>query len=184
LTYEDYLPLLGIKSAEVVRTILKVLEVDEANKCLITKSNYFNEVVKERGLKAVQGAKEFLEEVRKLPVKVALATSSRKDKMRMVLAAVGFEHLFDELVSGDEVTKSKPEPDIFLHAAKKLGVTAEQCIVVEDAVNGVTAAKKAGMKCIAITTTHTKELLKDADIVIDSYEGSDLRQLVLGLSGN
>jgi sugar-phosphatase len=81
------------------------------------------------------------------------------------------------LVTADEVTKGKPDPEPYLLAAQRMGAARGRCIVIEDAPAGVEAGKKAGMKVVGITTTHTrKELIeKGADIVIDKLTGLDFR---------
>jgi beta-phosphoglucomutase family hydrolase len=181
-TYEDYMPMLGIKSAYVIKDYLGVTDPAEVDKCLQTKWEYFVEVMEKNGIEPVPGALEFVRKFREMPVKVALATSSRKPKMKMIMEQLKFMEHFDATVSGDEVLKSKPAPDIFLHAAKKLGVEPGDCVVVEDAINGVKAAKSAGMKCIAITTTNTADALSHADVVIDRFDTSQLNEIFKKLS--
>jgi len=69
---------------------------------------------------------------------------------------------------------SKPNPDIFLYAARKLNSQPEHCLVIEDSPHGIEAAKRAGMRCIALTTTYTRDKLAQADLVVDSYSQIDL----------
>ena len=77
---------------------------------------------------------------------------------------------FDVVVSAaDDVKNGKPAPDIFLKAAEKLNVKPEECVVVEDALNGIKAAKAAGMKCIANTNSFPKDKLTEADLIIDNF---------------
>jgi len=80
---------------------------------------------------------------------------------------------FQEIVPGREVTESKPSPMLFLLGAKKLGFKPERCIVVEDAVAGVAAAKTAKMRCIAVTNTNPRKKLLAADLVVDSLTELD-----------
>ncbi len=169
LTYESYFPLLGIKSADVIRKELK-LKGDQVDKALADKLFYFKEIVETKGIDPIPYAEELLKTARKHTVKTALATSSRRMKMQMVMEKLNFLQYFDEIVTGEEVHNSKPAPDIFIKAAEKLKIAPEECIVIEDAASGVTAAKSAGMKCIAITTTHAKEQLQHADLVIDTFK--------------
>jgi beta-phosphoglucomutase-like phosphatase (HAD superfamily) len=75
------------------------------------------------------------------------------------------------------VARSKPAPDIFIKASAQLQLPPHECLVIEDAASGVKAAKTAGMKCIAITTTHTADQLQHADLVIDSFEELDFLKL-------
>lgn len=181
LTYEDYQPLLGIRSAEVIKKILGVIDDQEIKKLLAEKLEYFREIAERDGIKPVEGAEEFIKSFKNLPVKLALATSSRQAKMKMVMTKLGFINYFDVIVTGEEVTNSKPAPDIFLDTAKRLSLAPEDCIVFEDAVNGVKAAKAAGMKCVAITTTHAAEDLKDADLIIDRFDRNEFMKYCAGV---
>lgn len=101
--------------------------------------------------------------------KLAVATSATEDIMRRNLSLFKLENYFYVFITASDVKFSKPNPDIFLKAAKKLKLNPKQCIVVEDAINGVKAAKSAGMKCIAVTNTFPREKLKKAgaDLVVD-----------------
>jgi beta-phosphoglucomutase-like phosphatase (HAD superfamily) len=76
---------------------------------------------------------------------------------------------FDTLVSGQDMP-GKPDPALFLEVALQLDVAPERCVVVEDAVAGVEAAKRAGMKCVAVTTTNPAQVLDEADIVVDRLD--------------
>ncbi len=181
LTFETYKPLLGIKSADVATKVLGLTNDDDIKLCLTRKLDHFRNIVATNRIKPVDGAEKLLISVSQLHVKVALATSSRQQKMHMVMMDLQFLQYFDEVVTGEEVTQSKPAPDIFLLAAKKLALQPEDCLVIEDAVAGVTAAKAAGMKCIAITTTHNAAQLHEADLIIDSFENIDLAALSIDL---
>jgi len=176
LSFEDYFPLIGMKSAIVVQSRLS-LDEKETKKALSQKMKYFSEIVTEKGIQVVPYAIKFLKQLEAENLKIALATSSRQEKMKLVLQLTNLTPYFDVIVTGDLVHKSKPAPDIFLKAAEKLQLKPEDCLVIEDAANGVKAAKNAGMKCVAITTTHTKELLQQADMVITSYEDLDLQKI-------
>ncbi|MBA4139493.1 MAG: HAD family phosphatase [Segetibacter sp.] len=177
LSYETYFPLLGMKSADVISKQLK-LEGKEVDKALADKLVYFEEIMETKGIDPIPFAEELLKTVRKLPVKMALATSSRRMKMQMVMKKLNFLQYFDEVVTGEEVYKSKPAPDIFIRAAEKLRLDAKECIVVEDASTGVAAAKSAGMMCIAITTTHARDQLQHADLVIDNFKEIDFENIL------
>lgn len=176
LSFEDYFPLIGMKSAMVVQSRLS-LDEEETKKALSQKMRYFSEIVTEKGIQVVPYAIKFLKQLQEEHLKIALATSSRQEKMKLVLQLTNLTTYFDEIVTGDLVHKSKPAPDIFLKAAEKLQLKPEDCLVVEDAANGVKAAKNAGMKCVAITTTHTEDLLQQADLVVNSYEDLDLEKI-------
>ncbi len=168
LSYGEYFPLLGKKSIDVVKEGLG-LDGDVAQQAMHKKMEYFEDIVKERGIVTMPNAEIFLQEIKDLGIPIALATSSRKMKMKLVMEESGLGKYFSVFVTGEEVTHGKPHPDIFLLAAKRLHVDPAQCLVLEDAVNGVAAAKAAGMKCIAITNTHDDAALAEADLVVNSF---------------
>jgi beta-phosphoglucomutase len=88
--------------------------------------------------------------------KIALASSSYPDAVDGVLTGLNIAHFFEVIVSGLDVSRVKPAPDIFLKAASQMGVKASECLVLEDAEKGVLAAYHAGMRCIAVPNEHTR----------------------------
>jgi beta-phosphoglucomutase len=123
----------------------------------------YNEIVKGR-LQPLKGVKKFIEICRNKGLKLAVATSTDKVKMLINLREIGLtENSFDATINGSEVLNKKPNPEIFLKAADKLGLKPEECLVIEDAVNGIIAGKAAGCKCLALTSSFSKEALREAD---------------------
>lgn len=118
----------------------------------------------------VEGAQEFLRAC-KGKVLTALVTSSSESKMRNVYQAMPLMRTaFDEIVTAADVQKSKPSPECYLLAAERLGVEPKECVVFEDSMAGVEAAKAAGMQLVALSTTLPREeLLPLADRVIDNF---------------
>ncbi|MGZ5253082.1 MAG: HAD family hydrolase [Flavitalea sp.] len=167
LSFDKYYPLLGKKSIDVISSQLH-LTGDEVNYALAKKLFYYKEYVEQHGVLAVPHALRLVEYCSKHFI-IGLATSSREEKMKMMMEQQGLINYFNAIVTGGEVHHGKPSPDIFLLAAKKLNVDPLKCIVFEDTISGILAAKNAGMKCIAITTTHKRHELKDADLIVDSY---------------
>jgi HAD superfamily hydrolase (TIGR01509 family) len=115
------------------------------------------------------GAHEFISECRKKRFKLALATSADRIKMEINLKEIGLTRdSFHSIITGLDVKNKKPSPDIYLAAAKSLGINPLECLVVEDAVSGIEAGKAAGCKCLAVTSSFDAELLKEADWICDS----------------
>lgn len=168
LSYADYFPLLGKKSQDVVHQVLG-LEGVEAQYAMQRKMDFFEDVVREKGIVTMPFAERFLQEIKDLKIPIALATSSRKMKMKLVMKESGLAKYFSVFVTGEEVANGKPNPDIFLLAAERLKVDPSHCLVLEDAVSGVAAAKAAGMKCVAITSTHEHVDLTEADLVVNDF---------------
>lgn len=118
------------------------------------------------------GVIEFLKKLREKGLKIGLCSSSRNAKM--VLDNLNLTQWFDAVVTGDEVVKSKPDPEIFLLGAKRLGLKPDVCVVFEDAPAGVDAALAAGMSCIGVGSP---DLLKNAPTTIKEYSEIDLGNL-------
>lgn len=118
------------------------------------------------------GAFDLLNEL-KGKIKLALATMNNKQVIELMLNSCGFSRFFDITLSADEVSKPKPEPDIFLKCASQLGIDPSVIVVIEDSKFGVRAAKKANMKCIAVLSgvSKKKELEgENPDLIVDSIE--------------
>jgi beta-phosphoglucomutase-like phosphatase (HAD superfamily) len=103
-----------------------------------------------------------LREAKKAGVKCAIGSSGCRENVEMIIEGLGIADLIDGSISGSDVTHGKPHPEIFTKAHELLGLKAEECVVVEDAVNGIVAGIAAGCKCIAVTTTATAEVLSEA----------------------
>jgi beta-phosphoglucomutase family hydrolase len=121
----------------------------------------------------VDGARELLEDLKSNDFALAVGSSAPDANLELVKSRLKLDDYFHAYVTSKDVKVGKPAPDTFLRAAEKLGLSANRCIVVEDAVTGVEAAKAAGMKVVAITTTRRREDLTKADMIIDSF--SELR---------
>jgi HAD superfamily hydrolase (TIGR01509 family) len=129
-------------------------------------------------LEAFPGAHHLVLDCRKAGLHVAVASSADKIKVFANLQKIDLPPEFwDAAVVAEDVRRQKPAPDIFLAAAKKLDVKPSTCVVVEDAVNGIQAAKAAGMRCIAIASTFPAERLREADVVRDKIAQVKLSDL-------
>ncbi len=124
-------------------------------------------------LRPLPGVHEFIGRCRKLGKKLAVASSADRRKVEGNLREIGLAwESFDTLVVGEDVVRKKPDPEIFLLAAKRLNLPASECLVVEDAVSGVAAAKAAGTKCLALTTSFSREQLFGADFFAPDLAGA------------
>ena len=121
-------------------------------------------------IKPLPGAMELISSLGENGVKMAIASSAPMENIQLVTLGLSINDCFQAIVWGREVTEGKPSPQGFLLAARKLEVEPGNCVVIEDAVAGVTAAKRAGMKCLAVTNTHPAMSLAEADIVVDTLE--------------
>jgi beta-phosphoglucomutase-like phosphatase (HAD superfamily) len=111
----------------------------------------------------------------------AVASSTSRTNLEAIFASTGLHEFFDAVVSAEDVVNGKPAPDVFLKAASLLGVPPKRCIVFEDALFGIEAAQRAGMKVVAVATTNPLDLLRHADRAVESLEEvsvGDLQALV------
>ncbi len=115
-----------------------------------------------------EGARGLIDELKSNGFLLAIGTSAPQANLAFMLEHTGVDDCFDAYVTGEEVSNSKPAPDTFLKAAEKLSLSPGHCLVVEDAVQGVQAGKKAGMKVVAVCTTRQREDLEESDLIVDS----------------
>jgi len=101
--------------------------------------------------------------------KLALNSSSDRNEINMILSTLKIQHFFATIVSANDIENGKPHPEPYLTTAKRLNENPENCLVIEDTKNGVLSAKTAGMKCVAITTTCSRDHLINADIIIEDF---------------
>jgi len=128
----------------------------------------YQEIVRDK-LSPLPGVHEFIEKCRIKGFKLALATSADKIKMEVNLKELGLSgDIFDSIVTGIDVEQKKPFPEIYLKAAKNLGLEPDECLVVEDAVSGIKAGKAAGCRCLGISTSFNASALYEADWICDS----------------
>ncbi|WP_353813970.1 HAD family hydrolase [Agromyces sp. SYSU T00266] len=122
-------------------------------------------------LEAVAGVREALDELVALGYRSCIASSGTHDRMRLTLGRTGLRSRFEgRIFSASEVEKGKPEPDLFLHAARRMGVAPSDCVVVEDSPSGIAAAARAGMRSIGFAADTPVSLLRGADLTIEHMD--------------
>ncbi|MEM2139211.1 MAG: HAD family phosphatase [Candidatus Woesearchaeota archaeon] len=148
-------------------------EIDE----LIEKGRdiYYKDIIKM--IKLYPGVVELLKELKQNNIKIGLGTNGSKRTITKLFDNFGLHNYFDSIVTFDDASQGKPHPEIFLKNAENLKVKPEECVVVEDSIEGITAARAAKMKVIAVQTTLKKEELKDADLIVESIEDLNLRKI-------
>ncbi len=125
------------------------------------------------GMKPFKGAKELIAKCKQKRLKVAVATSARRDKMLFDLHKAKISpKLFNTIVTGSDIIRFKPDPQIFRVTTKRLKVNPKDCVIIEDAPSGVHAAKALGIRCIGVTHSVPKAKLEraGADLVVDSLK--------------
>jgi len=142
----------------------------------------FLAILREEELPAFPGVKELIDEaMANRDFEVAIATSSTREKSQSVLDSAKIPYREMVYVCGDDISRKKPDPEVFQVACERLDIPPELCVVIEDAPNGVDAAHAAGCKCIAVTNTCSRDALQAADMIVDSLSDvalDKIRQMV------
>lgn len=177
-TEEDFKRNFGRRNDTIVRnTIGGGMSPREVDTIANEKEENFRRRVAQN-IKPLPGAIELIRLLKEHGVKMAIASSAPIENIQLVSRGLGVNGCFQVIVWGREVTEGKPSPQGFLLAAQKLEVEPKNCVVIEDAVAGVTAAKRAGMECLAVTNTHPRMSLMEADLVVDTLEAISVDDLV------
>ena len=170
----------NLKGVSRVRSLELILEWGGVNQTkaqqatLATRKNewYVEMINQMTPAEILPGAQEFLEAMKSAGYKIALGSASKNSGV--ILQKVGLAHLFDAIIDGNSVTASKPDPEVFLKGAQALSLPPAACVVFEDAIAGVAAAKAGGMKVVGIGTP---DVLQDADLVVAGLHQMDLDKL-------
>ncbi len=177
--YEDFAAGYGKGAEAYIKAGARVhgleLTDEQAHAAAELRERYLVESVRSEGLPAFPGVLRLIEDALKSQgFKLAIATSATQELSEAILTAVKVPYPKMVYVSGSDVTRKKPDPQIFLIAIERLGIEAARCVVFEDAPSGVRAAKAAGAKCIAVTNTVPVGDLAGADVICDSMEKVNL----------
>ncbi len=169
-TTEDFVATFGTRNDDVIRRILGkkvsgelVREISEEKE-----ADYRRRVA--QSITALPGVVALLADLEDTGFAQALATSAPLANVRQIIGGLQLWRYFDCIVTESDVAEGKPSPESFLLAARTLDVPAANCVVIEDAVAGVSAARRAGMRCVAVTTSHPRRDLGQADLIVDSLE--------------
>ncbi|MFH1858376.1 MAG: beta-phosphoglucomutase family hydrolase [Candidatus Omnitrophota bacterium] len=185
ITFEDYKQKVdGIPRLDGARAFLADLPEAELHKAADRKQSYFLEQLEKQEIPVYDSTVRLMRALRERGVKVAVISSSKN--CPYVLRRIGVDKELDLQISGSDITKGKPDPQIFLLAVERLGLSPEACIVFEDAALGVEAAKRARMVCVGIDRHGDPERLRKADWIVNDLDNVSMDQLeaLLGKTGS
>jgi len=176
---EDFIAGIGRGDEEYVRAGARAhgleLSDEQAKAGTRLREKYFMEALIKTPLPVFAGVLELIDAaLASGNFRLAIATSGSFEKSRAIVKSVRVPYEKMVHVSGNDVKRRKPAPDLFLLAAERLGIEPGRCVVIEDAPDGVRAAKAAGAKCIAVTNTTTPHKLAETDLICDSLEQINL----------
>jgi len=168
---EDFLPFVGMGENRYIGGVAGKYNISpDIEKVKARTYEIYEEIVKGR-LAPLPGVHEFIARCRKKDLRLALATSADRVKMMVNLREIGLKpETFDALINGLDVERRKPFPDIYVKAANDIKLDPSECLVVEDALSGVRAARSAGCRCLALTTSFGPDIFREADWVCRNLE--------------
>ena len=164
---------IGRPGEEAVPLLLgKTLPDREARRLARRKRDLYVELAR-GGLRAVEGAPAFIEHLARRGIPRAVGTSASRMDVERMLGGVGLRRHFEVVVTAEDVRLGKPDPEVYVLAARRLGAAPVACVVFEDSVVGIQAARRAGMRAIGVTTAYGEEELRaaGAELVIGDFEG-------------
>jgi beta-phosphoglucomutase len=164
----------GMKGLDVLRYFLDpTISVSEAERLTELKDILYR-VMNRDSIKPMGGLLDFLERASQSGILLGIGTGAGAKNIAYVLRLLGLESCFQAIVGAHQVSRGKPHPETFLKAAEQLGADPSSCIVFEDALPGVEAASRAGMRCVAVMTTNSRDLFAQFDnviAIIDDFTG-------------
>lgn len=166
LTQADFKRTFGQRNDTVLRDMLDPNISDaDIQRIADFKESTYRALVRDRGISPLPGVLHWLNALQNAGWKQAVASAAPRANVDTIVEVMGIAHFFDALTSAEDVTRGKPDPQVYLVAASRVGATPSRAIVIEDAPAGVEGAKRAGMKRIGVRSSHGE---LEADIVVDS----------------
>lgn len=195
LAAEENLPLFeghfkkgfGKRNQLIIPSILKWTDdPSEIERLGDRKEVLYRRIVERTGIQPLPGVKAFVESLLENDVPFAVGSSTPRENIEAVMRGAGIENLFTKIVAAADVVNGKPDPEVFLKAAKAIGVDPRRCIVFEDSTSGIEAGVAGGMTVVALATTHSKDYLErsGAAWIKESFCDIGLPELIEALDAN
>ena len=175
---ESFIRGFGMKSARIIEEIHGWANAPaEIARLTDRKEAFYREIVAQSDIAPLPGVGAWLQRLRAAGVPCAVASSTHRLNIDAVLTRIGLKDAFCEIASAEDVAHGKPNPEVFEKAAARLGMPPRRCVVFEDAHVGIEAAHAAGMKVVAVATTHPAEELSAADLVVRRLDELTVEQV-------
>jgi len=157
----------GMKNTFIIPKLLKWAEAaDDVRRLSLRKEELYRAIVVERGIEPLPGVTGWLDELRRHGIPCAIGSSTERLNIETILNVIGIGYYFSAIVSADDVSHGKPDPEVFLTAAQRIGREPARCVVFEDALVGIEAAHRGGMKVIGVATTNPIDAIGTADLAV------------------
>jgi HAD superfamily hydrolase (TIGR01509 family) len=178
LPHGHFLKGFGMKNEVIIPGFLAwTQDPGEVRRMSLRKEELYREVAREWVLEPLPGIREFLERLQRAEIPCALASSTQRLNITTSLGILGLGHFFRVLVTAEDVSHGKPDPEVFVKAAAGIARPNNRCVVFEDAPVGIEAALAAGMKAVGVTTTHAPAVLSRAHLAVRRLDELDVARL-------
>lgn len=168
----------GMKNDRVIRELLGwTQDPEEIERLSLRKEELYRDEIRRRPVQPLPGVRAFLESLCRVGVPCGVGSSTPRANIDCVLDPLGLREFFRVIVTGEDVQRGKPDPEVFLRVAERLGVAPARCVVFEDAPVGIEAARRAGMKVVGVAGTHPAERLRDCDRVVRRLDELNVKEL-------
>jgi beta-phosphoglucomutase family hydrolase len=168
----------GMKNEVIIPELLGWTDdPGEVRRISLRKEALYREIVRELGIAALPGVEPWLWTLRDAGVPCVIGSSTHRENITTTLDVLGLRDFFSAIVTSEDVKRGKPDPEVFLTAADRIGVRPEHGVVFEDALVGIAAARAAGMRVVAVTTTHPGTMLSHADWTVDRLDQLQIAEL-------
>lgn len=176
ITRERFRATFGRQSKDVIPALLGETLPDRVKKLDERKEQLYREIIRANP-PIMPGAAKLVRELAASGAKLAVGSSGPMENIELVLGAMGVRELFHAVVGGHDVSRGKPDPQVFILCCARLSMPPQRCVVIEDAPVGVDAAKAAGAKAVALLSHHPREKFHRADLIVDELRGLGVEQL-------
>lgn len=178
LPADHFLKGFGMKNEAIIPDLLGwSRDPTEIRRLSLRKEELYREVIRERGIVPLPGVREFLAVLAEAAVPCAIASSTHRANIETSLEMLGLRGHFLALVTAEDVSRGKPDPEVFLKAAAALGKRPGDCVVFEDAPVGIAAANAGGIAAVGVAGTHGKAALEGARLVVSRLDELDVPRL-------
>jgi len=168
----------GMKNEVIIPELLRWTSVPTEIRLLsLRKEAIYREIVREKGMTALTGVEPWLRMLQAEGIPCVIGSSTHRENITTTLDVLGLKEFFADIVTSEDVKRGKPDPEVFLTAARRIGVEPADAIVFEDALVGITAAHAAGMRVVAVATTEPHDKLTHADWIVNRLDELSVAQL-------
>lgn len=168
----------GMKNEVIIPNVLGwTHDADQIHEYSMRKEELYRKIVIERGIAPLPGVTTLLLQIQKHGIPCAIGSSTHRLNIETGLKLLGFGKFFEAIVTAEDVSHGKPDPEVFLTAAARIHCDPRNCVVFEDAVVGIEAAHRGGMRAIGVATTNPIELLGSADLAVNRLDELSVERL-------